>query len=86
MGRLREQPVVSFLGKTVVISVSPVINVLLTKVISKSDHLFIMHHCNIKVCQMHIAQVGNRSRLLYIVVVIKTSSNYKNARSFDLLK
>ena len=34
-GRLREQPVVSFLGKTVVISVSSVINVLVTKVISK---------------------------------------------------
>ena len=39
-GRLREQPVVSFLGKTVVISVSSVINVLVTKVISKWDHLF----------------------------------------------
>ena len=34
-GRLREQPVVSFLGKTVVISVSPLINVFITKVISK---------------------------------------------------
>ena len=54
MGRFRKQPVVSFLGKTVVISVSSVINVLVTKVISKSDHLFIMHHCDIKIRQMHI--------------------------------
>ena len=45
---------------------------------------FFMHHCDIKICQMHI--VSNRSRLLYIVVVIKNSSNYKNTLSFDLNK